>query len=208
MLGICLAFVIYSVYTLMFIQSKENFWWLLHLYFDAFDSYPMASLGAMNFYGLLGLSGAAASTPIVGNMTADLLSKIMIFLGILLAGVIILLRKDSCRYIAGSCVLYVWVYSFATKMHERYLAPIIFPLLLLFVLSKARRHLILFLCLSSVCLMSTMRALCSYWLGINTDNNWLAVLFSGIAVLSALALTGSEFLPAFRTFRKRSGQIT
>lgn len=198
--GLVGSFALYTFFTMLFDRAKGNFWWILQLYFDDVNSYCMASLGAFNFYGFLGQVGKGTNV-MIGFLTADHFSTLMIGVGVVLSAFICFVRKDAFRYLSGACVLYIWIYTFAVKMHERYLAPVILPLILLYVLSRKKFHVSIVLALSGACTVSIMRALISYWQNINTDNVACSIVFSGVELFAALAFTAYELWPGIRQVR-------
>ncbi|MBQ2614281.1 MAG: glycosyltransferase family 39 protein [Clostridia bacterium] len=120
--------------------------WLLEKYLATLASYPYFSVNAFNFYALLNLNWV----PFQG-VFLSLLNNLILVIGV--AGSCVLYLKiqdkDSRIWISGY-VLLAFLYTFAFKMHERYLIlPILF-LLFGFFSSKNRKLLYLFIGLNAV----------------------------------------------------------
>lgn len=189
-----LSLLLFIFYSLLFQGGRSDWFWLPKLYLSTMTSYGAASMGAMNFYGLFGLSGQRMDTLLLG-MPAYIWSGILMLLSLLTAILIIVLRGDRLRYISAGITLYILLFTFATGMHERYLAPALLLLLLLAALKQSGRLLALFFGCSAVAFFCVSRALVSFWLGVNTDNNLLSLIFSGVMVLSACLLAFFELRP-------------
>ncbi|MEE1013662.1 MAG: glycosyltransferase family 39 protein [Clostridia bacterium] len=129
----------------MFLHALSPLW-MIEKYLTTLASYPYFSVNAFNLYGLLHLNWVELSAS-----WQSALNSILLALGVLGAVVLFLKVKDKAsRLWVSSYFLFAFLFTFAFKMHERYLVlPVLF-LLFAFLSSKNRKLLYLFAGFSAV----------------------------------------------------------
>lgn len=129
----------------MFLHALNPLW-MIEKYLTTLASYPYFSVNAFNLYGLLHLNWVELSAG-----WQSVLNSILLALGILGAVVLFLKIKDKASRIwVSSYFLFTFLFTFAFKMHERYLVlPVLF-LSFAFLSSKNRKLLYLFAGFSAV----------------------------------------------------------
>lgn len=125
----------------------ENVW---SQYFSTVESYPYASVNAYNIWALAGLNWVSQNNTFMG-VPYYLYGYIAIALAVAATLVLgIRNRHNQKKYPALSALLFVSIFMFSVRMHERYLYPVMFFLLLSYVYKPAYR---LFLCYSGFSLL-------------------------------------------------------
>ncbi len=127
--------------------------WMIEKYQNTLASYPYFSVNAFNFCGLLGLNWVPLDTGNsnlfsvinLGVMALAVLGALFLFLKI---------KHHGSRLFLSAYFLFGFLYTFAFKMHERYVILPLFFLLLDFIVSKNRKILYLFAGMSSVCFLN------------------------------------------------------
>lgn len=140
----------------------ENPTWLLDLYKGTIGQYDYASMNAFNFYAMLGKNLVAASESMLG-LTFSQWGMIGVGLAIVLAIVFMTTatRKKmdkSVRTAAPlivSLAVIVTVFTFAHKMHERYMFAAIALCLFIFIITKERGFMYLAILFSTVIFINT-----------------------------------------------------
>ena len=118
--------------------------WIIQKYLATLSSYPYFSVNAFNVYALLGLNWA--SLDISGyEFLLSFLNSLIIVLAVLGAMYIFFkVKNQGCRLCLSAYFLFAFLFTFAFKMHERYIVLPVFFLLLAFLFSKNRKILYLF----------------------------------------------------------------
>lgn len=118
--------------------------WIIQKYLSTLASYPYFSVNAFNLYALLGLNWGRLGIPGYETLLS-IISSIILVLGVLGALFLFLKIKDrGSKLCLSAYFLFGFLFTFAFKMHERYIVlPILF-LLLEFFFSKNRKILYLF----------------------------------------------------------------
>jgi Gpi18-like mannosyltransferase/4-amino-4-deoxy-L-arabinose transferase-like glycosyltransferase len=115
------AFVVTAaVLALPFAWNKPPLW-LFGLYAQTLGSYDFASLNAANLWYLLGRNWAAASD--VWGLPLNVWGSLAAGVAALALGWAVWKSRLSGRWLFGAFGLYVVLFAFGTKMHERYLFP-------------------------------------------------------------------------------------
>lgn len=107
--GMFLPFMIGSKSPLLFFE----------VYLGGQGKYPLLSLNAFNFYGMLGLNWVEDSTPILGPITYNMLSTVMTVLIIIGLLVFYVFIKNRNMWVI-SFVFMNSLFMFMSRMHERY----------------------------------------------------------------------------------------
>lgn len=174
----------------------ENPLWLPNLYMGTIGQYNYASLNGFNFWAMIGKNLSVATGEIWG-FTYSQWGTAGIMLAIVLAIVFMILatRKKSVVAPAAmsivSLVLIVTVFTFAHKMHERYMFPAIAIALFIFMITKARGFMYLAILYSALIFINTyyiynLNVMYIYCHPMTTDK--LVMLLGGIEVLSFLLM--------------------
>ena len=138
-----------SVGFFAFVNALNPFW-VIGKYTGTIASYPYFSVNAFNLYGLLGLNWVSFDTAGSG-IILPIINAAVITIACAGSAYIYFKVKNRGSKIALSCYfLFGFLFTFAFKMHERYIIlPIIF-LLLDFVFSENKKMPVLFAALSIV----------------------------------------------------------
>ena len=157
----------------------ENVW---SQYFSTVESYPYASVNAYNFWALTGLNWVSQDNTFMG-LPYYSYGYCAIVLAVTVALVLgIKNRRDRKKYPALSAFLLISIFMFSVRMHERYLYPAMFFLLLAYVYKPAYR---LFLCYSGFSLLhffNTAHVL-YYYDPKNYDRNNPVFVLTGLGML-------------------------
>ncbi len=112
--------------------------WMIQKYMSTLAAYPYFSVNAFNFYGLLGLNWISLES--INPTLVSVLNGVILLLGGV--GSLFLFYKikhPASRLFLSSYFLFGFLFTFAFKMHERYLVLPLFFLLLEFMVSKNKK---------------------------------------------------------------------
>lgn len=116
----------------------QNWNWLIEKYTETLSSYNYATINAMNLYEIFDLNWQDASVMLMGIPTS-VLGYIFMAVAIAYSGFMYVKAKDR-RVMPLACAILVMIlFTFSTKMHERYAFPAIMLLTAAYVLLKDRR---------------------------------------------------------------------
>lgn len=176
----------------------ENPKWLLELYMGTIGQYDYASMNAFNFYAMIGKNLAPASDMVLG-LTFTQWGTVGICFAIILSIVFMATatRKNmkpeikKAAPLIVSLVVLVTVFTFAHKMHERYMFAAIAICLFIFILTKERGFMYLAILFSVVIFINTY-----YIYNLNMmyvynhpkPGDKLVMLFGGLEVASFAAM--------------------
>ncbi len=138
----------------------KNPTWLLKLYMGTIDQYNYASFNGFNLFAMLGKNLDSAEDVILG-LTCAQWGGIGILFSILLAIVFMIFATRKSSVIAKSApvlvslILIVSVFTFAHKMHERYMFAAIMLALLQFILTKDMGYMYLAILFSGLVFVNT-----------------------------------------------------
>lgn len=169
-------------------NPKRNIFWLAELYLNTMNQYQSTSLGAMNLYGLFDIIGNSPDTTILG-IKSSVISVAAIIIGTILCGAIVFFGRSKSKYLSATSVLYIFIFTFATGMHERYLLPILLTLLLLYVYNLDRSHFYMYMIFTTVSFFCIARVLSAYYNAVNMDSHFTMRLFSLIMVAGCLVFS-------------------
>lgn len=125
----------------------ENVW---SQYLSTLSSYPYAAVNAYNLWGLLGLNWVSQENAFLGISYRTYGACAIVFAVALTFFFALRSRRDKEKYPFLGALLILTVFSFSVRMHERYMYPGLF-LLLLAYLYKPRR--LTFLCYGGMSVM-------------------------------------------------------
>ncbi|MEG1427149.1 MAG: glycosyltransferase family 39 protein, partial [Oscillospiraceae bacterium] len=153
-----------------------DYLWLIDRYKSTIDSYAYYTVNAYNLWGLLGQNWAPLpENPIavfILNWTGPLLAAI-------LCGVLMWKAKSKTVIFIAPALLMSTVFIFAAKMHERYLFPVLFSVLITYILTKDKRFLVLFGGFSAVHFLNVSIVM-------EVGNTWVSPWSAPIMILSFL----------------------
>lgn len=158
-LAVLSAFAVIIVLALPF-QSTQQWNWLLDKYFSTIGSYAYASIEAFNFFALLGGNWQSVTSPLLG-LTFKAWGTVFIVLSVVLGAVLYLKghrRHEGALYLSAACMLTL-IFTFGHYMHERYLFPVLFLLLMAYAAERDRRILLSFGVLSVSLLLNVLAAM-------------------------------------------------
>ncbi len=159
--GICLGLILLVAYPFspchqgdgnLFIKLVKalNPLWLVDKYSSTLGSYNYASVNAFNFPALIGGNWKDAASPFL-FLPWKAWGLITIVFAIGFSGILYFKVKDkAAKIFVPAFFIIAFLFAFGTKMHERYIYPAIITLLILYIFSKKRGFLWLFVGLSIV----------------------------------------------------------
>ena len=145
--GLVSAFGVVILLAMPYTQNFD-FSWLIQQYADTMGYYNYFTINAYNLYGLLGLNWYSMET--LPGWVPTLLTVISAALAVGLSGLLYWKSRRKGALFTVPCVIMATIYLFAPKMHERYLFPLLFFLLLCGVLTHDKRLYRLFLAFAGV----------------------------------------------------------
>lgn len=104
-----------------------NPWWMIETYFKTMASYPYFTVNAFNFYALLGLNWVPLTQTY--SILLSAIHSLILAIGVVGAGYFYAKTDRAMRFWLSGYFLFGFLFTFAFKMHERYL---LLPLLFLF----------------------------------------------------------------------------
>jgi Predicted integral membrane protein len=146
---------------------KGDWLWIFKLFASTLGEYPYATVNAFNFFSLLGKNYAQdASTLFVFSYH----TWGLVFIVLITAIAWFLYLKGKSRVLAPAIALLLidGVFTFSTRMHERYLFPALALSILSFIYLRDKRLLLLAAGLSSTIYMNTQYVLFETLNGVNS----------------------------------------
>lgn len=146
---------------------KEGWLWIFKLFASTLGEYPFASVNAFNFFSLLGKNYAQDAAPL---FVFSYHTWGMIFIVLITAFAWFLYLKGNSRALAPAIALLLidGVFTFSTRMHERYLFPALALSILAFIYLKDKRLLLLSAGVSSTVYINTHYVLFETLKGVNS----------------------------------------
>ncbi len=155
------GFLLFEVCTIPFSTAWQSYrgisaffhalnpWWVVEKYTTTLASYPYFSVNAFNLYGLLNLNWVSLDTghPILLSflngaiLATAVLGTLFLYFKI---------KNQASRLFLSAYFLFGFLFTFAFKMHERYIVLPLFFLILDYIFSKNKKILYLFSGLSTV----------------------------------------------------------
>ncbi|MCD1261140.1 glycosyltransferase family 39 protein [Paenibacillus athensensis] len=172
-----IAIIPFSVY-----QSSPL--WIVDHYKEMFLSYPMATLNAANWFGLIGYNGVQATEPWL-FMSMSMWGNVFVVLIVALSAFLYFISKRDDRVYYLAFLISLLVFVFRTSMHERYGYPAVILALAAYAVIKDRRIFYMFAALSltmfaNVAYVFKFSLNENYWM--NSDDNF----FRFISLLNVL----------------------
>ncbi len=147
-IGIAVAFMIML---LVPFTRGLNFMPIINQYRNTLASYPYASVNAYNFYTFVGANWIDVNTRFL-FMTYNAWGYLFILLTVLFALFILNKKRGERSFIfLAAAALYIFVYMFSVKMHERYIFPALAFMLVSYLL-RPKKYILMFYGLFSVLL--------------------------------------------------------
>jgi Gpi18-like mannosyltransferase len=173
--GIITAFII----ILPFAYNKEPLW-IFNLFLKTASGYKGASVNAFNFFGLLGANWKADSERlfIFSYFTWGIIFIVLIMLFVFL---MYLKGKNSPNPYIAAIIMVTGIFTFASRMHERYMFPAVALLLLAYIFIRDIRLLILY---AAASLTSFANTWVVFSMALN-DNFWIP---GGSAVIKVFGI--------------------
>lgn len=117
------------------IPVLKDFMWLGNLYMGTAGTYNYISLNMANFWGALGMN-LATDDKMLGSLSYATWGIILIVFVIGLAGLFILKSKHENTSWLACAFLNVGIVMLATRMHERYMFPIVAIMFIVFIFTR------------------------------------------------------------------------
>ncbi|MCL1845736.1 MAG: glycosyltransferase 87 family protein [Defluviitaleaceae bacterium] len=138
------------------------------------DSYNFASVNAFNYWALVGGNWAPLDARFLGITfgTWGVIVALHIIAAALVALYIDKRRTDGKNFYLIVAALFILIFTFSVKMHERYLFPGLLFLLVYYLENRDRRELILYWAFSAVFFINCLEVL--RWAGAGFDWDMLA----------------------------------
>ena len=139
-----LAWIVSTLCGFMLVSIPFGLTRVIKQYSTTMGSYKYASVNAYNMWSMFGLNWAGQNNKVFG-ITYQQWGTIAIVVICLISVFIWLSKlKDKNRYVVIAIFICTAMFTFAVRMHERYLYPAIILLLLLFILTKQVNTLVLY----------------------------------------------------------------
>ncbi len=139
--------ILYGIGTLILVILPFSFnkspLWIVDLYMKTAGEYTSAEMNAFNFWGLIGGNFKDATTNTFLNLSYNTWGIIFVILILGFCGFIYWKSKHIATPIFVGIILNAGAFIFATKMHERYMFPVIALLIMAFIYMKDKRIFIL-----------------------------------------------------------------
>lgn len=147
--------------------------------FETLGSYEFATVNAYNFWGMLGLDWASQDEVFL-IMTYRQWGTLFIVLLVLFSVVIWMNNfKERSRYIVIGAILGIGAFTLSVRMHERYIFPAIFLLLLLFIYTKRTGAFWLYTVFSAISFVNCAHVL-KYYDPYNFDARAEVIIVTGL----------------------------
>lgn len=143
-LTICLS--LFFIAILPFCENL-NFTPVLSQYLNTISSYPYACVNAYNFFMITGGNWVDINTPFI-FLTYGTWSWVFICLAVIFCLYIFFKSKDKNIYFQLGAFIITAIFTFAAKMHERYVFPAMILLIFAFLHTKNKKFLHIYLLMS------------------------------------------------------------
>ena len=117
---------------------------VLKQYTDTMGSYQYASVNAYNLWAMLGLNWASQDGTVFGIQYQQWGTVFIVAICLIALFIWLTKLKDKNRYVVIAIFISAAMFTFAVRMHERYVYPAVILLLLLFILNKHLNVLLLY----------------------------------------------------------------
>lgn len=117
--------------------------WIIKLFFNTAEGYKYASLNAFNFFSLVGANLAKDSETFI-LFSYRTWGFIFIFITLVFTAILYFKGKGSQLLYVGALVLSLGVFILSVRMHERYMFPVLFFILVIMILTRDRWSLIFY----------------------------------------------------------------
>lgn len=117
--------------------------WIFDLYLNTVEGYKYASLNAFNFFALIGANTKPDSN-LLFIFSYKVWGFIFILASVIFTSVLYYKGKGKQLPFMGALTLFLSVFMLSTRMHERYMFPVLFFLLAIFIITRDRWSLIFF----------------------------------------------------------------
>ncbi len=117
--------------------------WIFKLYFNTAEGYQYASLNAFNFFSLIGANLKPDSETLF-VFSYKIWGYIFILAMVAFTAILYYKGKGSQLFYVGTLVLYLGVFMLSVRMHERYMFPVLYLLLVIMILTRDKWSLIFF----------------------------------------------------------------
>ena len=157
------------------------------LYMETMKSYPYAAVNAYNFWTMLGLNWSPQETILFGPVTCKMVGDIVIPLICVLSAVIFLKRINrSDRYWITGAFIIITMFLFSVRMHERYIYPVFFMLLLAYFENRKKIYLVVYGLFSALIYLNLWNILRFYDAGGNYHSSNLVKLLSFVMTFTGI----------------------
>lgn len=143
-----------------------DFFWLIDRYRETLASYDYFSVNAYNFWTLIGRNWWAMPAPGLQNILLTFGAPV---LATLCCGAVVFLSKRKDAIFICPAVLMAVMYLFGVKMHERYLFPMFFFMLLCYVYTRDKRLLWSY---GLVCAVNYLNVAHVFWIYRELESNY------------------------------------
>lgn len=156
-----------------------NFLWLIEKYRSTLEFYDFYSVNAYNYWALIGQNWWALPGPGLHKTALTFFAPV---LATLCCGAVLFLSKRKDAVFICPAVLMAVMYLFGIKMHERYLFPMFFFLLLSFAFTRDKRLLWAY---GLACAVNYLNVAHVFWLFRELESNydpnhWVVQLQAGL----------------------------
>ena len=117
-----LAAVMTGLTVLMPFMAHSGWTLPFRIYLGGFEQYQYASMNAFNYFAACGLNMKSSSHILLGGISAEAISFIMIIISVLLLGFFYFTSTEKSPWLLSFLFIQT-IFMFTTRMHERYQIP-------------------------------------------------------------------------------------
>lgn len=156
-------------------------------YVSTLNSYPYLSVNAYNLWGLLGKNWASQNANFLFFTYKELGTIIIVILVLFSAFVFLKRRTSADRYFLSGSFISLTMFLFGTRMHERYLYPVMLMLLMAFIMTGSKYMMYSYLILTFCHFLNVWHVL-TYYTSINSQD-----FLKTVPALSLVMIEGAHY---------------
>jgi Gpi18-like mannosyltransferase len=134
----------FTVITLPFTIGNPDFFWFYHLLGRMLGGWEFASVNAFNFFALVGGNWIEIGKPFM-FLTYEIWGDIFLVIIIAFSGYLYWKSRSPYTFVFAALILDMGIFNMVCWMHERYLYPAILITLFIYIFTRERKALILYL---------------------------------------------------------------
>lgn len=139
-----ISLVTFTVITLPFTIGNPDFFWFYHLLGRMLGGWEFASVNAFNFFALVGGNWIEIGKPFM-FLTYEIWGDIFLVIIIAFSGYLYWKSRSPYTFVFAALILDMGIFNMVCWMHERYLYPAILITLFIYIFTRERKALVLYL---------------------------------------------------------------